>query len=327
MNKNFSLIISFSISVLFLYLSIKDIKFLDLFNQNLKINYLYLFLGSSILYLSIYIKAYRLKILLKNYKQLKFSIYTKPILIRHFLNATLPGNLGEIAKPYVLKEYLKKPYLECLSITIIERIFDLIVITLIFGVALFFNQIGLDLSFLIIFISLFFVGLVLFFLIIKSNFISNFFYFNFIKQLRDGATFALYDKFQIISTFLITFFLWFVLCAADFFIFSSFNILSNVLTIPNIIFLTGLTVVAQLIPSAPGSIGVFNYLIIEALEFFFKINNIDFDIMIKTQITSISFVVLLVSILPDITWGFTVFVKETSIKLQDLKNHLIKYTK
>ena len=206
-----------------------------------------------------------------------------------------------------------------MTITIIERIFDLIVITLIFGVALFFNQIGLDLSFLIIFISLFFVGLVLFFLIIKSNFISNFFYFNFIKQLRDGATFALYDKFQIISTFLITFFLWFVLCAADFFIFSSFNILSNVLTIPNIIFLTGVTVVAQLIPSAPGSIGVFNYLIIEALEFFFKINNIDFDIMIKTQITSISFVVLLVSILPDITWGFTVFVKETSIKLQDLK--------
>ena len=163
MNKNFSLIISFSISVLFLYLSIKDIKFLDLFNQNIKINYLYLFLGSSILYLSIYIKAYRLKILLKKYKQLKFSIYTKPILIRHFLNATLPGNLGEIAKPYVLKEYLKKPYLECLSITIIERIFDLIVITLIFGVALFFNQIGLDLSFLIIYISLFFVGLVLFF--------------------------------------------------------------------------------------------------------------------------------------------------------------------
>ena len=111
MNKNFSLIISFSVSVLFLYLSIKDIKFLDLFNQNIKINYLYLFLGSSILYLSIYIKAYRLKILLKKYKQLKFSIYTKPILIRHFLNATLPGNLGEIAKPYVLKEYLKKPYI------------------------------------------------------------------------------------------------------------------------------------------------------------------------------------------------------------------------
>ena len=92
------------------------------------------------------------------------------------------------------------------------------------------------------------------------------------------------------------------------------------MTIPNIIFLTGLTVVAQLIPSAPSSIGVFNYLIIEAIDFFFKINNIDFDIIIKAQITSISFIVLFVSILPDITWGFIIFMKETSIKIRDLKS-------
>ena len=136
MNKKFSTIISFLISFLFLYLSVKEIKFSDLLNQQIKINYFYLILSSLILYLSIYIKAYRLKILLKKYKKLNFKTYTKPILIRHFLNATLPGNLGEVAKPYILKQYLKKPYFECLSITIIERVFDLIVITLIFGVAL-----------------------------------------------------------------------------------------------------------------------------------------------------------------------------------------------
>ena len=155
MNKNFSTIISFFISFLFLYLSVKDISLGDLFNQKIKLNYSYIFLASVILYFSIFIKAYRLKILLKNYRQLNLSTYTKPILIRHFLNATLPGNLGEIAKPFILRDYLKKPYFECLSITIIERAFDLIIISLIFGVALFFNQIGLDLTYVITYMLFF----------------------------------------------------------------------------------------------------------------------------------------------------------------------------
>ena len=99
----------------------------------------------------------------------------------------------------------------------------------------------------------------------------------------------------------------------------SVELLKSVLNIPNIIFLSGLIFIAQLVPSAPSSIGVFNYLVIEALEFFFRINNVEFDIMVKAQITSISFIVLIISILPDITWGFAVFVKETSVKLKDLR--------
>ena len=324
MNKKFSTIISFLISFLFLYLSVKEIKFSDLLNQQIKINYFYLILSSLILYLSIYIKAYRLKILLKKYKKLNLKTYTKPILIRHFLNATLPGNLGEVAKPYILKQYLEKSYFECLSITIIERVFDLIVITLIFGVALFFNQIGLDFTYLIIYMVIFLIGLLILFTILKSKFILQRFPINFLKHLREGVFLALNDKYQIIKTLFVTFFLWFILCTADFFLFSSFDVLSKILTIPNIIFLTGLTVVAQLIPSAPSSIGVFNYLIIEALEFFFIVNGIDFDITIKAQITSISFIVLIISILPDITWGFIVFMDETAIKLRDLKSFVKK---
>ena len=112
----------------------------------------------------------------------------------------MPGNLGEFAKPYILKEYLKKTYFECFSITIIERSFDLIVFALIFGIALFFNQIDLDLSFLIIYMSLFLIGLLFFFLIIKSKIISKFFNFDFVKHLRNGASSALNDKYQILNT-------------------------------------------------------------------------------------------------------------------------------
>ncbi len=319
MNKLYPKIISFIIGLIFLYLSVKDIELGYLLSQKIKINYIYLFLSSVILYLSIYIKAYRLKILLKNYKQLSFSTYTKPILIRHFFNATLPGNLGEIVKPYILKNYLKKPYFEFLSIVILERTFDLVVILSIFWVALIFNQIDLDFTYVFMYTFFFLLGLILFYFLIISENIFKSFPFVFLKQLKMGSNNALKDKYQIIKVSLITIFLWIILCCADFFLFLSFDVLNEIVNIPNIIFLTCLTVVAQLIPSTPSSIGLFNYLIIEALEFFFRINNIDFDLSLKTQITSISFIVLFFSVLPDITWGFFVFTKETSLKLKDLK--------
>lgn len=319
MNKLYPKTISLIIGLIFLYLSVKDIELGYLLSQKIKINYIYLFLSSVILYLSIYIKAYRLKILLKKYKQLSFSTYTKPILIRHFFNAALPGNLGEVAKPYVLKNYLKKPYFEFLSIVIIERAFDLAVMLSIFWVALIFNQIGLDLIYVLMFTFFFLLGLILFYFLIISENISKLFPFVFLKQLKIGANRALKDKYQIIKVSLITIFLWIILCSADFFLFLSFDVLNEIVTIPNIIFLTCLIAVAQLIPSTPSSIGLFNYLVIQTLEFFFTVNNIDFDLSLKTQITSISFIVLFISVLPDITWGLFVFIKETSLKLKDLK--------
>lgn len=319
MNKLYPKTISLIIGLIFLYLSVKDIELGYLLSQKIKINYIYLFLSSVILYLSIYIKAYRLKILLKKYKQLSFSTYTKPILIRHFFNAALPGNLGEVAKPYVLKNYLKKPYFEFLSIVIIERAFDLAVMLSIFWVALIFNQIGLDLIYVLMFTFFFLLGLILFYFLIISENIFKLFPFVFLKQFKIGANNALKDKYQIIKVSLITIFLWIILCSADFFLFLSFDVLNEIVTIPNIIFLTCLIVIAQLIPSTPSSIGLFNYLVIQTLEFFFTVNNIDFDLSLKTQITSISFIVLFISVLPDITWGLFVFIKETSLKLKDLK--------
>ncbi len=321
MSKNTSKILSFFISIFFLYLCFKDISFKDIFKNKLDINYTYLFISIFLLFFSIFLKTKRLEYLLTQYKKLNFSTYSIPILIRHFLNATLPGNIGEIAKPYILKKYLNKSFFECLSITLIERFFDLFVISLIIGLALSFNVIGIGYSYILSYFILFFFGLLIFIIIAKSNTFFKYFPLKFIKHIRVGAKNALRDKSQIFKVSISTIILWFILVSADFFLFSSFNILNNILNLQNIILLTGLTVLAQLIPSAPSSIGVFNYLIVEALEFFFRLNNIEFDEILKAQLVAISFVVLLISILPDITLGFFVFLKESTLRIADLKKY------
>ena len=73
-------------------------------------------------------------------------------------------------------------------------------------------------------------------------------------------------------------------------------------------------VLSQFIPAAPAS--VFNYFIIETIEAFIKAKNLNFDLSIQTELTSISIIILLIYILPDITWGAYVFYKES---LQNLK--------
>lgn len=324
MNKTYSTIISFIISIFFLYLCFKDLNVIDLINQDININYFYLFISIFILYISIFIKSLRLKILLKNYKTLTFIQYTKPVLVRHFLNATLPGNLGEIAKPYILKNYINKPFFECLSITVIERFFDLIIITFIVGLALIFNDIGFSLNYVYFYFFLFTLGLIFFIFLAKSKYAKKILPLKIVKNIQDGFYFALNDDFQIIKLLCCTIFLWVILCIADFFLFSSFLVLDNVLSYQNIIFLTGVTVLAQLIPSAPSSIGVFNYLIIQTIEFYFNVNGIYIDNSIILEVTYASFIILIISILPDITWGFFVFVKETSIQLNKIKSYKFK---
>ena len=77
------------------------------------------------LYLINFLKAYRFKFLLSNYKKKKLSFYIKLPLIRQFVNSTLFGNLGEFILPFFFRKYLKTTYTEGFSIMVIERFLDL----------------------------------------------------------------------------------------------------------------------------------------------------------------------------------------------------------
>lgn len=118
---------------------------------------------------------------------------------------------------------------------------------------------------------------------------------------------------------MLTFLIWFTFILIDMLIFRAFNITNEISTIPNIIFLTGVMVLSQFIPAAPASIGVFNYLVIQSIEAFYVAKGINYDLEIQTELTSISMIVLLIYIIPDITWGSYVAYKESLQSLEKIK--------
>lgn len=138
-------VISILISIFFIYLCLKDIPINNLF-ENIQFNLVLLIPAITLLYLINILKAFRLKILLTKYKKKKLQSYLKPILIRQFINTAFVGNIGEVATPFLLKKIFKCSYFEGLSVIISERLIDLTVITFIFGIALLFNDLNLDIN-------------------------------------------------------------------------------------------------------------------------------------------------------------------------------------
>ena len=318
-------IVPISISFFFIYLCFKDISFKNLF-ANLNFNIWLLIYGVLLLFFINYLKAYRFKILLKNYSNKSIKFYLKLVLIRQFLNSTFFGKIGELSVPFMLKKNLNISYLEGIAIIITERIFDLSLISLIFGVTLFFfnydfiSQLAIYyylFYFLLIFFIIFLIkyNIKLFFLSKKK---SNKFIIYINRTIENSNTF--------IKLFLITFLIWSIFILIDFLLLKSFEVTNSISSLSNVIFLTCVIFLSQLIPSAPSSAGLLNFFVIKTIERFYEILNLDYNLQIQTELTSISIILLLIYIFPDITWGTYVFLKETSLNIKKLhSNSLLKF--
>ena len=323
---NFKKIISILISCFFIYLCLKDIPLKNLFN-NIQFNIYLLIIAILLLFFINIIKAYRLKVLLKYYKTKKFNFYLKPILFRQFLNTTFIGNIGEIITPVILKKYFKCTYFEGLSIVFSERLIDLTVISFIFGISLLFSGLNLDNQIFYIYFVLYIFS-ILFFLFLV-NYKKNIFFIpkKIVKNLKMGYIFSIKNIDIFLVSLLLSIVIWSVFILIDLLIFKSFKLTIQISTLSNIVFLTGMMVFSQLIPGAPASIGIFNYFIIETIEAFYNAQGIDYDLTMKTQLTSISIIVLLIFIIPNITWGSYIFYKEALFSIGKVKDYSKRYIK
>ncbi len=308
-------ILSISISCFFIYLCLKDIPLKNLFNSiNFNLNLLIFAIIS--LFLINFLKAARLRLLMKNYKKRQFNFYFRPILLRQFLNTTFFFNAGELLTPITLKRYFRCSYFEGLSILFFERLIDLTLIAFIIGISLLFNDFNLNYKIILIYFIVY-LSLV-FSLIFIVNFKKQIFFIpkNIIDNVVSGYNYSIKNKDILWMSLFFSLVVWVIFILIDLLIFKAFEITSPISSLSNIIFLTGVMVLSQFIPAAPASVGVFNYFIIETIEAFYKAKNLNFDLSIQTELTSISIIILLIYILPDITWGAYVFYKES---LQNLK--------
>ena len=319
-------ILSILVSCFFIFLCLKDIPLDNLFN-NIKLNFSLLLIAILLLFLINIVKAYRLKILLKNYKKKKFNFYLKPILFRQFLNTTLIGNVGELVVPFFLKKYFKCSYFEGLSIVISERFIDITVISLIFGISLLFNNLNLDKQIFFIYFGLYIFLIIFFLFLVNSKKSIIIIPQKIIKNLRLGYKYSVKNLDILWISFFLSFLIWSIFIIIDLLIFKSFEVTNGISSLPNIIFLTGIILLSQLIPGAPASIGIFNYFVIETIKAFYMVQGLNYDLTVQTQLTSISIIVLLIFILPHITWGGYVFYKEAVFSIEKIKDYSKRYMK
>tara|TARA_A100001011_G_scaffold395214_1_gene489553 strand:+ start:16 stop:975 length:960 start_codon:yes stop_codon:yes gene_type:complete len=313
-------ILSILVSCFFIFLCLKDIPLNALFN-NVSYNINLLLFAILLLFLINILKAFRLKILLKNYQTKKFNFYLRPILFRQFLNTTFFFNIGEIATPVVLKKYFKCSYFEGLSIIFSERLIDLTAITIIFGVSLLFNDFNLGNQIIYIFFLFFLFLILIFFFLV--NYKNKIFFIpkNIISNFVLGYEYSIKNREILLTSFCLSFVIWCVFILIDLLIFRAFEITNSISSLPNIIFLTGVMVLSQFIPAAPASIGVFNFFIIETIKAFYYARGIEYDLSTQIELTSISVIVLIIYIIPDLIWGGYVSYKETLDGLKKIKSY------
>lgn len=135
MKKNF--IIGFIISFFFVYLSLRGINFSEVRESLKSANYYYLFPGFLLVMLLLLVRSYRWGVMLGplvKYNQRTLFIITA---IGFMVVTLIPARIGEIARPFLVKQKSGVKMSSTLATVVVERIFDLLALmVLLFAVIL-----------------------------------------------------------------------------------------------------------------------------------------------------------------------------------------------
>jgi uncharacterized protein (TIRG00374 family) len=128
-----SLAIGGLISVLTLYLAFRNVPTDDLVTYLGTINYWWIFPTIGIIALTFVLRAIRWKIILKDICKVTFWQAFHPTMIGFMMNCVLPGRVGELARPVLLKQKRGLPMITGLATVAAERIFDLCILLILFA--------------------------------------------------------------------------------------------------------------------------------------------------------------------------------------------------
>jgi len=124
MKKNF--IIGFIISFLFMYLSLKGLDFSEIKTSFQSANYFYLFPALLLVLLLLLLRSYRWGVMLSpliKYDQKTLFVITA---IGFMVVSIIPARIGEIARPYLVKQKNGIKMSSTIATVVVERIFDLL---------------------------------------------------------------------------------------------------------------------------------------------------------------------------------------------------------
>ncbi len=136
------LLVGVIISAVFLWLAFRRVPFSELWSFLKTINYWWTLPLVFILVFSMYWRSIRWKLILPPSRDLSAARLFGPLIIGFGLNNVFPARAGEVLRPLALAKQDGVPFGEGMGTVVIERIFDSIMLMLLFFVVLVFVPFG-----------------------------------------------------------------------------------------------------------------------------------------------------------------------------------------
>ncbi|CAB5151247.1 hypothetical protein D3OALGA1CA_4626 [Olavius algarvensis associated proteobacterium Delta 3] len=131
-----SLVLGTVVSAITLYLAFRNVPFADLVAYLGTINYLWMIPATLVILISFMLRAVRWQIILRSARRVGFWEAHNPMMIGFMMNCVLPGRVGELARPILLRKQSKVPFTTGLATVAAERVFDLIMLIALFAFVL-----------------------------------------------------------------------------------------------------------------------------------------------------------------------------------------------
>ena len=135
-NLAISLFAGIAVSAVALYLAFRNVPLLDLISYLGSINYLWVIPSIAVAMFSFVIRVLRWQIILSSARRISFWRAFHPLMIGFMVNCVLPGRVGEVARPVILRKRENFPVSSGLATVAAERVFDIGLLIILFAVVL-----------------------------------------------------------------------------------------------------------------------------------------------------------------------------------------------
>lgn len=269
-------IAGFAISILLLYFSLKDVKFQETIETFKKADLKFVFLPAVFIFISVALSAFKWSKISGN--NIRVGQTFVALIIGLFMNNVLPARIGEIVRGYVLSKKSGISFTYAISTVLIDRFFDLVGLLLL--TFLFFPKHSLPLQVsqsLYILVSLLIICVVLMIIMSRESLIKVIIgkldkiekpvflkLARRIIEVQENLK-RINSPLNIFYFVLIAFLQWLSMSTSLFFVMLTLGVPIKAVYIP---FVCALLNMGLLIPSSPGYVGVYQFLLVYLLSIF-----------------------------------------------------------
>lgn len=140
MKSRSTVVISFAASVVVsavaMYAALRNVPFRELLDSFASFKLVWILPAVIVILTAFGLRAVRWGIILRNIRPLGFWQLFHPMMVGFMLNCILPGRVGELARPAILRQKEKIPFASGLATILAERVFDISFLLLFLAITL-----------------------------------------------------------------------------------------------------------------------------------------------------------------------------------------------